>query len=105
MRFVYLDSRFTLHASSPRSVALTQLRFACLAVASLAGDLHPEECAHAGRTRKKGDVMITSPFITIDYTTASDRPQSLAQQRVVVSGRKSNERIVCSTTSAVLETD
>ena len=48
MRFVYLDSRFTLHASSPRSVALTQLRFACLAVASLAGDLHPEECAHAG---------------------------------------------------------
>ena len=52
MRFVYLDSRFTLHASSPRSVALTQLRFACLAVASLAGDLHPEECAHAGRTRK-----------------------------------------------------
>ena len=53
MRFVYLDSRFTLHASSPRSVALTQLRFACLAVASLAGDLHPEECAHAGRTRKK----------------------------------------------------
>lgn len=55
--------------------------------------------------RKKGDVMITSPFITIDYTTASDRPQSLAQQRVVVSGRKSNERIGCSTTSAVLETD
>ena len=52
MRFVYLDSRFTLHASSPRSVALTQLRFACLAVASLAGDLHPEECAHAGRTKK-----------------------------------------------------
>ena len=31
MRFVYLGSRFTLHASSPRSVALTQLRFACLA--------------------------------------------------------------------------
>ena len=54
MRFVYLDSRFTLHASSPRSVALTQLRFACLAVASLAGDLHPEECAHAGRTKETG---------------------------------------------------
>jgi len=52
MRFVYLDSRFTLHASFPRSVALTQLRFACLAVASLAGDFHPEECAHAGRTKK-----------------------------------------------------
>ena len=58
MRFVYLDSRFTLHASSPRSVALTQLRFACLAVASLAGDLHPEECAHAGRTSKTRQVTL-----------------------------------------------
>ena len=62
MRFVYLDSRFTLHASSPRSVALTQLRFACLAVASLAGDLHPEECAHAGRTRKTDYSVSCSPF-------------------------------------------
>ncbi len=53
MRFVYLDSRFTLHASFPRSVALTQLRFTCLAVASSAGDFHPEECAHAGRTWQK----------------------------------------------------
>jgi len=52
MRFVYLGSRFTLRASSPRSVTLTQLRFACLAVASLAGDFHPEDRAHAGRTRK-----------------------------------------------------
>jgi len=54
MRFVFLGSRFTLHTSSPRSVTLTQLRFTCLAVASLAGDLHPEDRAHAGRTRKKG---------------------------------------------------
>jgi len=53
MRFVFLDSRFTLHASSPRSVTLTQLRFACLAVVSSAGDFHPEERAHAGRTNKK----------------------------------------------------
>lgn len=52
MRFVYLSSRFTLHASSPRSVTLTQLRFACLAVASLAGDFHPEDRARAGRTKK-----------------------------------------------------
>ena len=50
MQFVYLGSRFTLHASSPRSVALTQLRFTCLTVASSAGDLHPEDRAHAGRT-------------------------------------------------------
>ena len=47
------DTRFTLHASFPRAVTLTQLRFACLAVASLAGDLHPEDRAHAGRTRKR----------------------------------------------------
>jgi hypothetical protein len=53
MQFVYLDSRFTLRASFPRSVALTQLRFACLAVASSAGDLHPEDRAHAGRHKKK----------------------------------------------------
>ena len=52
MRFVYLGSRFTLLASSPRSVALTQLRFARLAVASSAGDFHPEDRAHAGRTTK-----------------------------------------------------
>ena len=50
MQFVFLGSRFTLHASFPRSVALTQLRFACLAVASSAGDSHPEDRAHAGRT-------------------------------------------------------
>jgi hypothetical protein len=50
MQFVYLDSRFTLHASSPRSVALTQLRFTCLAVASSAEDLHLQDRAHAGRT-------------------------------------------------------
>src|SRR5213078_4837293 len=51
MRFVYLGSRFTLRASSPRSVALAQLRFACLAVASSAEDLHLQDRAHAGRTR------------------------------------------------------
>ena len=53
MRFVYLGSRLTLYASSPRSVTLAQLRFARLAVASSAGDLHPEDRAHAGRTNKK----------------------------------------------------
>jgi hypothetical protein len=51
--FVSLGPRFTLHASFPCSVALTQLRFTCLAVASLAGDLRPEDRAHAGRTHKK----------------------------------------------------
>src|ERR1700733_3531625 len=40
------------HASSPRSVALPQLRFASFTVASLWRDLHPQESAYAGRTQK-----------------------------------------------------
>jgi hypothetical protein len=44
-----------LHASSPRSVALTQLRFDSFAVINLRRDLHPQECAHAGRTNRVGD--------------------------------------------------
>ncbi|WP_217910884.1 hypothetical protein, partial [Paraburkholderia youngii] len=43
----------SLHASSLRPVALAQLRFASLAVINLRWDLHPQECAHAGRTMKK----------------------------------------------------
>ena len=45
--------RFTIHASFPRSVALTQLRFALLTVTSSQRDLHPQVCAHAGRTTAK----------------------------------------------------
>jgi hypothetical protein len=41
-----------LHASSPRSVTLTQLRFTSFVVINLRRDLHPQECAHAGRTKK-----------------------------------------------------
>ena len=44
----------SLHASSPRSVALPQLRFTSFAMVSLREDLHLQECAHAGRTNKKG---------------------------------------------------
>ena len=40
----------SLHASSPHSVALVQLRFASFAVTNLRRDFHPQECAHAGRT-------------------------------------------------------
>jgi hypothetical protein len=43
----------SLHASSPHSVALMQLRFASLVVINSRWDLHPQECAHAGRTKKK----------------------------------------------------
>ena len=49
---LYIDSRFTLYASFPRSVALTQLRCTLRAVTSSLRDLHPQVCAHAGRTKK-----------------------------------------------------
>ena len=52
IRFLFIGSRFTLHASSPRSVALPQLRFTSFAVASLREDFHLQECARAGRTKK-----------------------------------------------------
>ena len=52
MRFLSIGSRFTLHASFPRSVALTQLRFTLLTVTSSQRDLHPQVCAHAGRTKQ-----------------------------------------------------
>ena len=42
----------SLHASSPRSVALTQLRFASFAVVNSREDFHLQDRAHAGRTTK-----------------------------------------------------
>ncbi len=44
----------SLHASSPHSVTLMQLRFASFAVINLRRDFHLQECARAGRTRKTG---------------------------------------------------
>lgn len=52
IRLLFIGSRFTLHASSPRSVALAQLRFTSFAVASSREDLHLQVCARAGRTRQ-----------------------------------------------------
>jgi hypothetical protein len=46
------------HASSPRSVALPQLRFTSLAVVSLREDLHLRERAHAGRTIKNAGLNV-----------------------------------------------
>jgi hypothetical protein len=43
----------SIHASSPHSVALMQLRFTSFAVVSLRRDFHPQDCAHAGRTKKE----------------------------------------------------
>ncbi len=42
----------SLHASFPHSVTLMQLRFASFAVINLREDLHLQECARAGRTKK-----------------------------------------------------
>ncbi len=53
MQFLFIGSRFTLHASFPRSVALTQLRLTLLTVTSSQRDMHPQVRAHAGRTMKK----------------------------------------------------
>jgi len=52
MQFLFIGSRFTLHASFPHSVTLMQLRFTLLTVTSSQRDLHPQVCAHAGRTRQ-----------------------------------------------------
>src|SRR5882762_9064779 len=50
----------SIHASSPRSVTLPQLRFSSLAMTSLRWDLHPQERAHAGRTMKRAS-LATGP--------------------------------------------
>ena len=42
----------SLHASSPRLVTLTQLRFASFTVISSWEDFHLQDRAHAGRTAK-----------------------------------------------------
>ena len=47
----------SLHASFPHSVTLMQLRFASFVVINLRWDLHPQECAHAGRTKKNRQVF------------------------------------------------
>ncbi|MGH8354765.1 MAG: hypothetical protein ACRERY_14760, partial [Pseudomonas sp.] len=43
----------SLHASSPHSVTLMQLRFTSFAVVNSRWDFHPQDCAHAGRTKEK----------------------------------------------------
>ena len=43
----------SLSASFPRSVTLAQLRFASIGMTSYRLDLHQQDSAHAGRTRKK----------------------------------------------------
>ena len=58
MRFLFIGSRFMLHASFPHSVALMQLRFTSFVVINSRRDLHPQVCAHAGRTKKKSQASL-----------------------------------------------
>ena len=76
MRFLFIGSRLTLHASSPRSVTLTQLRFALLTVTSSQRDLHPQMCAHAGRTNKKAG---WSPGFGTSHVGLSNAQQPIAR--------------------------
>ena len=70
IRFLSIGSQITIHASSPPSVALMQLRFTSFAVINLRRDLHPQECAHAGRTKAKAQ-----PFgWAFSYSLVAPRP-------------------------------
>src|SRR6266542_4025544 len=62
----------SLHASSPHSVTLMQLRFASLVVINSRWDLHPQECAHAGRTKRKGRDF-SRPFVVLMSRTLLQR--------------------------------
>jgi hypothetical protein len=55
-----------LHASSPHSVTLMQLRFTSLVVTNLRRDLHPQECAHAGRTNQ-GRLAAATPLPALSH--------------------------------------
>jgi hypothetical protein len=57
-----IGSRISLHASSPHSVALMQLRFASFAVANSREDFHLQDRAHAGRTT---DQIVASHDLTL----------------------------------------
>ena len=88
----------SLHASFPHSVTLMQLRFASFAVINLRRDLHPQECAHAGRTRGptgrrpaggfwptgQSPIRLPSQVLTLNYG-----------QWCCFAGRKAPEGIPC----------
>ena len=63
IRFLFIDSRFMLHASSPHSVALMQLRFTSFAVINLRRDFHPQACARTGAQKQKPAIMAGSNWV------------------------------------------
>src|SRR6266851_8509589 len=67
----------SLYASSPQSVALMQLRFASLVVINSRWDLHPQECAHAGRTKEKGRRVSPTAFPVLRQLHINGRFQNL----------------------------
>lgn len=88
----------SLHASSPRSVALTQLRFTSLTVVSLRRDLHPQECAHAGRTNKKPPTLRRTAFATAAWRRCQQAGKRINASRtalrdVLYAGRLSYARL------------
>jgi|GEM_PF-6785306 len=65
-----VGSQFMLHASSPRSVALTQLRFTSFVVINLRRGLLLQECAQHGRTRKRHP-QVPSCFVPLRNQAAA----------------------------------
>ena len=51
-----------LYTSYSHSGALIQLRFTSLVMINLRGNIHPQEYAQAGRTKKKGHHLSEAPF-------------------------------------------
>ena len=76
----------SLHASFPHSVTLMQLRFASFVAINSRRDLHPQECAHAGRTWKR-PVSPTRAFLLGWWSRGelNPRPQAITGQIYMLS--------------------
>jgi hypothetical protein len=80
-----------------------QLRFTSFAVINLRRDLHPQECAHAGRTsgRRRGcprrpptapDVRITYPALPVDVRPRQSSVLSLFRSSCRLSAKRHRNR-------------
>ena len=59
---------------------LMQLRFASFAVIKLRRDLHPQECAHAGRTKKSPTENSWAFYVWWSWRDLNPRPQTFFEQ-------------------------
>lgn len=64
IRFLFISPSSSLRASSPRSVALPQLRFASFTLASSREDFHLRMDAHAGRTNETRPASLRASLAT-----------------------------------------